>query len=999
MRIRPLPGGLRGVLACCAVFLCGALPAAGRAQAVSSPTIDLHHTSWSARDGAPESIISMTQTSDGWLWLGGAGGLYRFDGMQFEQFVPVNDALPPKYVSIVNAAPDGGLWIGYRAGGVSYLRQGVIRSYGEPDGLPERAVWGLEQDGGGRMWAATALGLFYLEGGRWHKADGAWQVAGGGYKTLMRDRHGVLWAQGDAGVYSLQPGATRFARAAVDSGTGVLFELPDGNVVSWDALHAKLHLLTGPQRNTVYRQWGSLGDPGSLLVDRHGDLWVGLLEALEYRTARVTARAASPQGLSGRAVHAIFEDREGNIWTSTSTGIDRFRAKRVSRLDVPEAAIGGALLADERGGVWIGRYHAMANERGQVTATPRRTVDGAGWDGLLSSLALTGDGALWGASYGTLWRFQGDDSRTVGLPAAVGGARVRALLADQDDGLLVALFPNGLYRRSPRGQWEQTGRQAEVNVMARSDAAGLWLGYHPGLVAQAQGAAWRSYGPAEGLTLGPVMALHLRAGHVWAGGERGLALLGENRFNQLSGADGETFHGISGMVQLQNGDLWLNAFAGLFRIPAAEIARFERARAYRVQYERLDRLDGLEGSAPYFTPTPSLVLAADGRLWVARTTGLFRLDPAAPLPAAPRLPVTIKTLGPPGDARAPLLPIRFAPGNSALQIDYTSVALSMPERLRFRYRLGGVDAQWQEAGARRSAYYGNLAPGRYDFSVTATDYNGQWSDAVTTVGFEIAPRATQTWWFKALCVLVSLSAVYLAYRWRIGRLGRQMAARLQERVNERERIARELHDTLLQSVQALVLHVHAAMLELPAAAAARLRIESALLQADEVLNEGRERICALRGDEIGKPGFEDALRAAAARLRQGDAAPVGVTVTGAVRQLDATVHVEALAILTEAMANACTHARATRIEVEVHYGGREFRCILSDNGIGMPATVFNDGGRPNHWGMRGMYERAAGINARLALRSGEGGGTAWRLDLPAKLAYARLHLDRLHQDR
>jgi signal transduction histidine kinase/ligand-binding sensor domain-containing protein len=986
---RLLLGGCRAVLACCAVFFCGVLPAVCRAQHVLPPAINLHHTSWSARDGAPESILSITQTSDGWLWLGGSGGLYRFDGMQFEQFAPANAALPTKYVSVVNAAPGGGLWIGYRTGGASYLRQGLLRSYGEQDGLPDRAVWGLEQDGGGRVWAATTVGLFYLEHDRWHKPASSWQLADGAYKTLMRDRHGILWAQGDAGVYSLKPGETRFARAAVGSGTGVLFELPDGNVVSWDAPHARLNLLTGPRRNTVYRQWGSLGDPGSLLIDRHGDLWVGLLEGLDYRTARGIARAAPPQGLSGRAVHAIFEDREGNIWSSTSSGIDRFRPQRVTRLDVPAAAIGGALIADDRAGVWIGSYYAVANEAGQVTVTPHRTTTGAGWDHLLTSLARTSDGALWGASFGTLRWFQGTDSRTVDLPAAAGGARVQALLADKDDSLFVALFQNGLYRRGPQGKWEKTGGQGEVNVMARSDAGGLWLGYHPGLVAHAQGGAWRSYGPAEGLTLGTVMALHPHGGHVWAGGERGVALLGANRFNQLGGADGETFHGISGMVELENGDLWLNAFAGLFRIPGAEIAKFERMRAYRVQYERLDRLDGLEGSAPYLAPTPSLVLASDGRLWIARTTGLFRLNPAESLPPAPRLPITIKTLGPPGGVRPPLQPIRFAPGSSALQIDYTSLALSMPERLRFRYRLEGVDAQWQDAGARRSAYYSNLAPGDYHFSVTATDYNGKWSDAATTVDFAIAPKATQTWWFKALCGLALLSAIHLAYRWHIRRLGRQMAGRLQERVSERERIARELHDTLLQSVQGLVLHVHAAMLDLPAAAAARLRIESALQQADEVLNEGRERICELRGDDVGKRGFEDAVRAAAARLRHGDAAPVRLTVSGSARQLDATVYNEALAIVTEAMANACTHARATRIEVELHYGRRQFRCILSDNGIGIPATVFNDGGRQNHWGMCGMYERAARINARLAVRSGEGGGTAWRLDVPAALAYTR----------
>jgi len=989
MIITQLPGYCRAVLACCVLLCGGGWPAMCRANGASPPAINLHHTSWSARDGAPELILSMTQTNDGWLWLGGPGGLYRYDGVQFEQFAPLNAALPTKNVSLVNAVPGGGLWVGYRTGGASFIQQGRTRNYGVRDGLPDRAVWGLEQDGGGRMWAATSQGMFYLERDHWRKPAGSWGVADGRYKTLMRDRHGVLWAQGDAGVFSLKPGESRFAKAAVDSGTGVLFELPDGNVVSWDALHGRLHLLTGARPNTVYRQWGDLGDPGSLLIDRHGDLWVGQLERLEYRTARGTALAAPRQGLSGRAVAAIFEDQEGDIWTSTSSGIDRFRHRRATRLDIPEAAVGGALLAADDGGVWVGSYHVAASASGQVTATPLWTQTGGVWDNILTSLARTGDGAIWGAGYGNLRRIQGKDSRLVDLPAATAGVRVQALLAEQDNSVLVALFQHGLYRRAPQGQWQKIGDEGEVNVMARSDAAGLWIGYHPGLLVHAQGAAWRRYGPADGLMLGTVMALHLHGGHVWAGGEKGLALFGADQFNRLTGIDGETFDGISGIVELPNGDLWLNAFSGLFRVPGAEVARFERQRDYRVRYERLDQLDGLEGSAPYLNPTPSLVLASDARLWVARSTGVFLLNPAEPLPPTPRLPVVIKTLGPPGQGQALRQPVRFEPGRSALQVDYTVPALAIPERLRFRYRLQEVDTAWQEAGARRSAFYSNLAPGDYHFSVAATDYNGQWSDAATTVEFSIAPLATQTWWFKALCALGLLSAAYLVYRWRIARLGRQMAVRLQERINERERIARELHDTLLQSVQALVLHVHAALMKLPARDAARLQIETALRQADEVLDEGRERIRDLRGEDAGKLSFADAVLAAAARLRHGDAEPVRLVVSGTVRQLDATIYDEALAILTEALANACKHAGACRIEVQLHYGRRAFRCILSDNGAGIPADVLNDGGRRNHWGMRGMYERAAGIGASLAVRSREGSGTAWQLDVPAALAYTR----------
>nr|WP_229419682.1 triple tyrosine motif-containing protein [Pseudoduganella dura] len=313
----------------------------------------------------------------------------------------------------------------------------------------------------------------------------------------------------------------------------------------------------------------------------------------------------------------------------------------------------------------------------------------------------------------------------------------------------------------------------------------------------------------------------------------------------------------------------------------------------------------------------------------------------------------------------------------------------MPERLRFRYRLEEVDDAWRDAGTRRSAYYSNLAPGDYHFSVAATDYDGKWSGTPATVRFSIAPKATQTWWFRALCGLVVLSLAVVAYRLRIARLGRQMAARLHERINERERIARELHDTLLQSVQGLVFHVHAAVLKLPAGTAARLQIESALRRADEVLSEGRSRICELRGEDVGKLGFGDAVLAAAARLQQGDGCPVRLAISGDVRQLEALIHREALAIVTEALANACLHARAGAIAIELHYGRREFRCILSDDGIGISATVLHDGGRENHWGMRGMYECAARIDARLAVRSSEGSGTTWQLDVPAALAYAR----------
>lgn len=951
--------------------------------------IKLHHASWTARDGAPSSVLSMTQTADGWLWLGGPAGLVRFDGIRFEQFVPSNAPLATKNISVVNAFADGSLWLGYRTGGAAHVQQGRIRNYGEKEGLPNRAVWGVERDGDGRIWAATAQGMYYLDQDRWRAPSSEWKIPGVGFKTLMRDRAGVLWAQCDHGIYSLRPGAGQFVQAPVNSGPGVLFNLNDGSVVSWDPVAARFNRLAGPGQATIPPQWQRLGDPGSLLFDHHGDLWVGLNDGLEFRTGGRKYRTTPAQGLSGRAVGALFEDREGNIWAATANGIDRFRGERLEKLDVPEPALGAAIVADDNGGAWVGGFHISVSEGGDSSATPLWLPSGVGWADMLTSFTRSSDGVLWGSSFGALRRVQGRDSRRLELPSAIGNLMITSLLAEADGSLLVAVQQHGLYRRKPNGDWEKAGPEGEVSVMARSDTSGVWLAYRPGSVVHAAGPAWRSYGPADGLAIGLVMALHPKERHLWAGGDNGLALFDAGRFRRVKGTNGETFDGISGIVEMENGDLWLNASSGLFRIASGEIQRFRQDAEHQVHYERLDQLDGLDGLAPRVYPSPSLVRSSDGRLWIVRSSGVFRLDPRQQLPHAPSQAAIIKTIGPAGEDAVLKEKAQFGPGVPALQIDYTVPALAMPERVHFRYQLDGVDTEWQEVGARRSAYYSNLPAGDYRFRVAASDYNGDWTQEASSAHFTIVPAVTETWWFKAACSLLLISAAYLAYRWHIVRVARNMAHRLQERVSERERIARELHDTLLQSVQSLILHIHAAVVRLPQQDTVRMQLENALRQADDVMDEGRGRIRDLRGDDGGKLSFPDAVLAAASRLQPRDGATVQLKLSGTERQLHRVVYHEALGILAEAITNAYGHAKAQRIEVALQYGARDFRCTVRDDGVGIPDEVLKEGGRDGHWGLRGMAERAARMGGKLVLHSSGGSGTEWQLTLPAALAYTR----------
>jgi signal transduction histidine kinase/ligand-binding sensor domain-containing protein len=955
--------------------------------------IALHHMSWTARDGAPQMVITMTQTRDGWLWLGSNSGLFRFDGVRFERYADPERPLPAAGIATLNAFDDGALWIGYRYGGASVLIQGRLRNYNERDGLPASSpVWGLERDGAGRIWAATSRGMFYLNGQRWAAAGAAFALPDTGYKTLMRDRDGILWAQGNQGVYKLPKGERRFIKATPHSGTGVLFQVPDGSVWSWNAPRSRLHQLTPPADGLAARRWSVGGDASSLLFDRRGDLWVGRLAGVEYHTTLGVQQSGQEQGLSGRWVTAMFEDREDNIWVSTATGIDRFRRQRIAAVPLPVVTSINPLAADADGGVWVGRFHFFRPENQIFFERPLWPTSSSVWATDPSCAYRDPSGALWLGVYGELWRKSGGQLRRLAVPAAVKSAVAASMTNDDTGGLWVTFSPQGLYRLDANGRWrDMEGDTGLINetprVLASSSREGLWLGYPRSRVLRFQDGRRRSYGPADGLNIGMVAALHLKGDHVWVGGENGIALRRADRFVPLGGDDGQSFEGVSGIVELDDGDLWLNAAAGLFLIPAAEISRLATTPGYRVRYERLNNLDGLQGSAPVRYPTPSLIQAADGRLWVSTTAGVFRFDPSERQQPGPAAPVLIRGIGVPGQARGVVSGMRLVPGTTALQVDYTAVALAMPERVAFRYRLDGVDTQWQQVGARRVAYYNNLGPGDYRFNVEATNYRGDWSGPATTLDFSIAPTVPQSWWFKTLCVLLLLAACWMLYRQRMRNLAIQVAGRLEERTRERERIARELHDTVLQSVQGMILHVHAAAMRLPQPEPARAMIEEALQQADDVLLEGRERVRDLRAGDADEQDLVAALSDAAERMRTPGGAVLQVLVGGPPRKLHPLVYEEVMAIANEAIANAYLHAGAAKIEARLQFSSRELRVSVHDNGAGVPADVMAAGGRRGHWGICGMYERADRIKARLTLRSAPGTGTEWRLTLPGALAY------------
>ncbi len=411
--------------------------------------------------------------------------------------------------------------------------------------------------------------------------------------------------------------------------------------------------------------------------------------------------------------------------------------------------------------------------------------------------------------------------------------------------------------------------------------------------------------------------------------------------------------------------------------------------AYAVSAERFDALDGLPGFSAERIPEPSLAESRDGRLWFATTRGVAWLDPSALHKNRNHLPppVMISSVIANGKTYPGSSDLTLPAHTDRLEINYTALSLAIPERVMFRYKLEGVDSDWQDAGTRRQAFYTHLPPGNYRFRVIACNNDGVWNETGASLGVVIKPAFYQSWWFVALVVLAAAALLGWVIRLRIGSIARQLQERLAERVAERERIARELHDTLLQSLFGLTLRFHTAANRLPVGDPAREALDDALQQSDKVMQEGRERVLNLRARHTESASLADALAEIGNQLRAIHPANFQISVQGRPRPLDAIVQEEILLIGREALTNAFSHSGAQNILAELSYQTAALHVCVSDDGRGIDEGVLKAGYRSGHWGLPGMRERAGKMRGELRVGRSRNGGTQIDLQVPAAIVY------------
>jgi len=979
------------LLAATAVILACTAPASAREDRPVSateriPVVAMQHTRWTAADGAPSGVSGITQTPDGWLWIASSGGLFRFDGVRFQR-APAALAPLSSNISTMGLLADGSLWIAYRFGGASLVQDGRMRHFrvGEHN-MPGGTSSGLAQDGDGRLWLGSGRGLMLLDAaGAWQLPHASLAAPSGKIISMLLDRQGVLWVRTATQVFSLSKGAARFASRLATRGQGVLAEHPDGSIWTSDMLDPGLHLVAGTDRTDAHA-WRSNDLINAFIFDRSGASWQPIsrgilkIDPAGAQRRQLTDKAA---GLSGTHAWDAFEDSEGNVWLGTENGVDRFKPYRLKALPLPRYIAGARpLAARPEGGVWIDRSF-MADP----DSAPRQIAPQASVGDLTTALHPGPNGTLWSGGIGGLWRIDGDRREAVAPPAGLADPQHTAIFSMAHDGsgaLWVSMGRRGLYTLKD-GAWRAHGGVAGLagfgaTAMAGAPDGRMWFGSTDDRLAILDKGQARQLGRADGLGLGTVTAILPAGEGAWIGGENGVAHFDGKRFVQIAGRGGDPFAGTTGLVFDKGGTLWMNGGAGISAVAPEELRKALARPGYRVPFERLDYRDGLPGTASGITPLPSAVRSSDGTLWFSTTSGTVGFDPATLQRNTRVPPVLVTALRADGREYLPQEGLqdglRIGPRTGTLDIDFTALSLRAPERMRFRYRLDGVDQDWQEPDGRRSARYMNLAPGPYRFRVIAANDDGVWNGQGAQLHFTLAPSLTQTVWFQLLCGAALLAALWLLHRMRLRRLARQVAARMGERLRERERIARELHDTLLQSIHGLMLKMGAAVRRLREDE--RQPLQEALDDARRVLGEGRDRVAGLRGESVEQTGLALAIADYGRPLAREAGVVFEVVTTGEPAALGSALADDVFAIAREAIWNAMLHARAQHVCVTLDHAAQALLMTVADDGRGIPREVLAQGRRAGHWGIPGMRERAARVGA-LEVTSREGGGTTWRL--------------------
>jgi len=952
---------------------------------------------WSTENKFPGgSIHTIAQTADGYLWMGTEKGLVRFDGFNFRVVSAFSEFSNDPVSSLITDTA-GRMCVVFWGAGVLCDRDGKFVNL------------------------ASILGRTTLQiTSSWREQDGALLV------TDLMD--GVLRVRGEnvevMALPTVLPGSSLVVAMAktgdgktwLGTAAAGLFYFVDGRTT---------HVTTGlPDKKII-----------CLLPVGDKELWVGTGNGLYRWDGAQMSRVELPRVLAGAQILSLLRDHDGNVWAGTTRGLVRINASGISFSGEDDFGTGGinALFEDREGNLWAGGGRGLERIRDGTFVTYTLTGGSAPSKGD-GPVYVDGENRTWFApAGGGLYIMKDGRAQAVNSSLlrqeviySITGRESEIWIGTQRSGLKRFEYRNGLIGGKT---YTRANGLAENSLFAlyESQDGAVWAGTLTSGVSKFQAGRFITYTTANGLASNTVSAiLETRDGTIWFATPNGLSSLSNGRWTTYTTGDGLPASGVNCLFEDSSGILWIGTSRGLaffnsgrMQVPRdvpdslrEEIFGMSEDKqgclwvatsnhVLRVSNQNLSSgalssgevseygvADGLP-NAKGVKRSSSVIADGEGKIWFSTTRGVSVVDPSQiaknSAPALPHVeaimadnkPITVGALA------------RIPSSSKRITLIYSGLSLAAPERIRFRYFLDGFDRSWSEATAAREAVYTNLSPGSYRFRVIATNSFGQWNDSEAAISLKVDPAFWQTSWFRASCAAAFLALLWALYQIRIHQVARQFNIRLEERVGERTRIARDLHDTLLQSFHGLLLRFQTVSNLLPAGEP-KQKLDSAIDRAAQAITEGRDAVQGLRSGAVDTNDLALAINTLGEELAGAESSPNSVefhvTVEGIPRNLHPILRDEVYRIAGEALRNAFRHAQAHRIEVEIRYDERQLRLRVRDDGKGIDAKLLRDDGRARHYGLHGMRERAKVVGGKLAVWSELDTGTEVELSIPTSQA-------------
>ncbi|PYS62570.1 MAG: hypothetical protein DMF76_08790 [Acidobacteria bacterium] len=723
----------------------------------------------------------------------------------------------------------------------------------------------------------------------------------------------------------------------------------------------------------------------SLAVDREGSVWIGTAGGLSRFANKHFSSFRLGDALTNESILSTFEDREGSLWIGTeSGGLSLLKDKKFTTYAIKEG-LGSDLVKsiyeDRKGNIWIGTNGGGLSLLKDGKLTTYTTVDG------LSSnvvLALFGDGEgnLWVGTPDGLNRFRDGKFKVFTSADGLANDFIRSIYADHSGNLWIGTR-GGLTRL--RGERFNIYTTADglpndfVGTIYEDLQDNIWIGTLGGL-SKFKDEKFTTYTTRDGLSSDVVISLHEDADSaLWIGTSGGgLNRLKQGKFAAYTTRNGLPDDVVYGILEDRQNSLWLSSNKGIFRLNKNELDDFANGTVGSITPVLYGPADGMITRECSGGGHPAGWRSADGRLWFSTIKGVAMIDPEKIKLNDQPPPVAIEQIRVDDESISPAQTIELSPGKSRLDFYYTALSFVAPEKVRFKYKLEGFDSDWVDGGTRRVAYYTNLRPGRYKFRVIASNNDGLWNPAGAAFDLYLKPHFYQTYWFYALCTLILAILVWQLYRFRLKRVESQFAAVLQER----NRIAREIHDNLAQEMLGISVQLEVVARTMPASAElAKTHLDRVRILVRHGIAEARRYVWDLRSQALDKNDLPAALSDTARRLTTETAVSANVEVSGTFRPLSPLIEGNLLRIGQEAINNAVRHAQAQTILINLKFDARRVQLSVRDDGKGFDYQESKNG-EARHFGLVGMHERAVRMGGSLRVDSHAGEGTEVLVDVP-----------------